>query len=430
MCANRSTQWKDVRCQAAPVRVPGLPKLIARAIPEESKGVAPRRIPLAAHVTVSRREVRVVFPRDDATTWGWSALKDPEYSPWYDWGIGNDGMDGPLSLRLTIGRSADSARKFSSLESLVGAGRASLCSPGMSSQCADGKVTASAQDGQVILVLRDSTAIARMFGLRPVKVSAWVNRPSEKRRYPTDSVMVEYVEPQIPVPGVATLADAKASQRRYQARISSIRRFIDLGGDSYSESWWIAVGDTARVSVKELRCQYDVCHAQNIPVADSLWRIDDTVVAGLRSNAESEDKEILILGSSVQIVGRKPGRNTVRIALPRLASDTEPSRDPPKRVLSREVTVTQPITRLELYPRVDSVRVNEVIELRLRAGDVLGQWHDNPPARVTVGEGDRKYITTVTKPLRVAFDKPGRHTIVAQFGARADTLSVRVVSAP
>ena len=125
-----------------------------------ARRVVPPRIPLAARVTVIRREVRVIFPRNEGTTWGWSGLADPQYSPWYDWGIANDGMDGPRSLRLMVGRTNDSARTFSSLDSLISSAKPSLRSPGMIGQCVDASMTASVQDKHVVLVLRDSAVIA------------------------------------------------------------------------------------------------------------------------------------------------------------------------------------------------------------------------------------------------------------------------------
>src|SRR5690348_15400199 len=90
-----------------------------------------RAAPAQTRVIVNRREVRVTFPRDTAHTWGWSERKDPGYYPFYIWSISVDGMDGPRSLSLHAGRRGDEARHFASLASLVAAGEASLCLPGM-----------------------------------------------------------------------------------------------------------------------------------------------------------------------------------------------------------------------------------------------------------------------------------------------------------
>jgi hypothetical protein len=428
-CVNRSTQWKDVRCQAAPVRVPGLPRLVARAAPMTARRVTPPRPRLNVRVTVSRREVRVVFPRDEGTTWGWSGLADPQYWPGYDWGMSTTGMDGPRSLRLMVGRTNGSARTFSSLDSLIAAGQPSFCSPGMMWQCVDSSMTASVEDRHVVLVLRDSAAIARLFGLRPEKVAVWAARPSEERRYPLDSASVQYIEPRIPVPDSAVLADARASQRTYTASISQITRGIASQDDPFPASLWVAVGDALPVSVQESRCEYDICMGERLRFGDSLWVLDDTSIAGLRGVARSS--HVLDFGSSsILLVGRRPGRTTLRIALPPQASDSAPSRSPPERLLARDVVVTRPLMRVELFPRPASQQVGETVRLRVRVIDDQGRAYENPPARVTVIGGKYPFTQVATSPVNVTLDSVGTRTVVASFGSLADTLTLRAVPAP
>jgi hypothetical protein len=426
-CVNRSTQWKDVRCQVAPVRVPGLPRLIARVTPA-TKRHTPATASLAVRVTVSRRTVRVVFPRDDSRVWGWSALVDPEYQPWYDWAISVDGMDGPRSLRLLVGRTNDSARRFSSLDSLVAAGRPSLCSPGMMGRCSHTSTSASVEDGHVVLMLQDSAAIARLFGMRPATVRVWASRPSAVPQLRMDSTTVEYVEPQLSPPNAAVEADARASRRQYEASVSTITRGI--ASDDYGDgtALWLPVGDSLPLSVKESHCHYDSCSANTLPLGDSLWTLADSSIAGLRAAGSS--RTYLLLGASMQLVGRRPGRTSLRITLPPLASDTAPSSSPPEHALTRDVVVTRPMRRIWFVPRPDSVRVGETIELRVRATDDQGRQYENPPARVMVSDGDQSYTTLATDPLRLSFASTGTRTIVARYGGLSDTLALRVVPVP
>jgi hypothetical protein len=427
-CVNRSTQWKDVRCQAAPVRVPGLPSLVGRVAQASPRRARPTS-PLVARVTASRREVRVAFPRDVGAAWGWSALIDPEYQPSYDWAISVNGMDGPRSLRLIVFRTNDSARRFSSLESLVAAGTASLCSPGMMSRCFAGNMSASVRDRHVELVLRDSAVIARLFGLRPATVGAWVSRPSDMPEFRMDSASVQYVDPRIPVPDAAVLADARTSQRRYEASISGIMRSIASEDDAYGKSLWLAVGDSVAVSVHETRCHYDSCLGSTLRIGDSLWTLDDTSIAGLRADVRSRI-DLGLDDGSVRLVGRRPGRTMLRIALPPQVSDTVPSSSPPERVLTREVVVTRAIRRIEFVPHPDSLRIDETIELRVRVIDDRGREYENPPAHVAVNDGNRSYVTSAMAPLHLGFESPGTRTIVVRFGALSDTLTLRVVRAP
>jgi hypothetical protein len=428
-CVNRSTQWKDVRCQVTPVRVPGLPRLVvgraAAAPPSPTAWTAA----LAVHVTVSRREVRAVFPRDDGSVWGWSALADPEYRPYYDWAVSVDGMDGPRSLRLFVGRSDDSARRFPSLERLVAAGVPTLCSPGMIGSCVRENTSALVEDRHVVLVLRDSAAIARLFGLRPATVEVWQSRPADTVRHQAARATVEYVAPQLAIPDAAALADGRASRRKYEASVSTIWRRIAGDDADYGTALWLAVGDSSTVSVQESSCHYDSCIGGNLPLGDSLWTVGDSSIAQLKA-VGSERAVLRAFGASMQLVGRRPGRTALRIVLPPLASDTAPSRSPPERVLTRDVVVTRPLRRIALVPYPDSMRVGEVVVLRVRATDDQGRHHENPPARVRVDGGGQSYVTIATDSIRLAFTSPGARTIVARFGALADTITIRVLPLP
>jgi alpha-tubulin suppressor-like RCC1 family protein len=421
-CINRSRQWKDVRCQVEPVRVPGLPRLTARVIEQEPSTATP-----PARVTVSRREVRVVFPPDDGKAWGWSALADPNYRPWYDWGISVDGMDGLRSLRLMAGRANDSARRFVSLDSLVAAGRLSLCSPTTIRGCSPRSAFASVVDGRVVLVLRDSVEIARLFGLRPLSVTAWTSRPPDGASARMDSTPVWYVAPQIAPVTAAVLADARASRRRYEASIRTISRTISTDhNEAARTALWLAVGDSSPLSVVEEDCIYDSCRAGIVALADSLWALGDSSVAGLRVAASS--RTILqMTGPSMQLVGRRPGRTRLDVTLPPLPSDTAPSRSPPQRALTRELVVTRPMTRIAFVPRPDSLRVGESIVLRVRGTDDQGRQYENVPARIMVNDGERGYTTSSADPVRLQFGSPGTRTIVSQYRALSDTLTVRVV---
>ena len=244
-----------------------------------------------------------------------------------------------------------------------------------------------------------------------------------------DSASVEYVEPRIPTPDSAVLADAKASQRRYTASISSITRGIASEADPFPSSLWVAVGDSLPVSVHESRCQYNSRIGGTLTLDDSLWVLDDTSLAGLRGIARSPD--VIVFGSpSIQLVGRRPGRTTLRITLPPQGSDSAPSRSPPERLLTRDIVVTRPLMRIELLPRPQSLHVDETIQLRVRAIDDQGRTYENPPARVTVHGSKQRYFQVATSPVNVRLDSVGTRTVVARFGSLADTLTLRIVPAP
>ena len=195
---------------------------------------------------------------------------------------------------------------------------------------------------------------------------------------------VQYVEPMIPAPDAAALADARAARRRDTVSISRIMRGISGDGDPVPGSLWIAMGDSLAVSVHESRCQYDSCIGETLTVGDSLWTLDDTSVASLR------------------VIAR----------------------------LTRDILVTRPLVRIALSPRPDGVPVGETIQLRVRAIDDQGHAYENAPARITVNGGRERYIHVGTSPIDLALDAAGTRTVVARVGSLADTLTLRVAPAP
>jgi hypothetical protein len=299
----------------------------------------------------------------------------------------------------------------------------------MIGSCVRENTTALVEDQHVVLVLRDSAAIARLFGLRPATVDVWQSRPADTVRHQAARATVEYVAPQLAIPDAAALADARASRRKYEARVSTISRRIAGDDAEYGTALWLAVGDSSTVAVQESSCHYDSCYGSNLTLDDSLWTVGDSSIARLKA-VGSERAILRALGASMQLIGRRPGRTVLRIVLPPLASDTAPSSSPPERVLTRNVVVTRPMRRIAFVPRPDSVRVGEAVVLRVRATDDQGRHYENPPARVTVDGDGQSYVTIATDSIRLDFRSPGARTIVARFGALADTITLRVLPLP
>ena len=288
-------------------------------------------------VTVSRREVRVVFPRDTTRGWGWSDRKDPEYYPVYEWGVMVEGMDGPRALVARVFRENDEARQFASLEGLVSSSRGDLCSPGMMWQCASSGVGATVDAGRVVLTFRDSAQIARLFGMRPAVVDAWQSRPGGEGRSSRDSIRVEYIEPQVPLPDSATRDDAARSRLRYEASISLVSRYINQGVGPLR----LRVGDSTAVYVSEMRCRHDVCTTGSTPL-DSGWTVTDTSVARLQLvPPDSTDGHTVFIfgGRPLYLKALRPGRTTLRVRGLHSGLDSAPSSEPPARELEREIIV-------------------------------------------------------------------------------------------
>lgn len=397
-------------------------QLPASAPPADAFGTASTR------VVVNAREVRVVFPRDTARAWGWSDRKELGYYPMYIWGVSVDGMDGPRILAARVGRDTNEARAFPSLERLVAAAVAQLCSPGMMWHCEPSPIRASVEDGHVVLTLRDSAQVARLFGMRAKSVDAWQRAPGEDGRISRDTAVVEYIAPQIPLPDDATRADAARSQRRYEASISNITRYI-AGGEEW-HPLWLEVGDSAIVAVTELHCHHDTCMSGSSTARDSGWTISDTRVARVQPVKLDSSDDIIVIysgGARQYVKALRPGRTMLRVRGLHSAADTAPSARRPERQLEREIIVTPPIRRIEIVPRRHTVRPREIFALRVRALDARGREIVRLPWRLEVLDGEYRSIQIGPKPQRFAFTAPGRVRIAAKLGAHVDTLTVTVL---
>jgi len=380
-------------------------------------------------VIVSRREVRVVFPRDTAHTWGWSERKDQAYSRSYVWAVLVDGMDGPRILWARLDDRTGEPRRFPSFERLVTAARAERCLPGMIAQCTDSGMRRAVERGRMVLTLRDSAQIARLFGMRPAFVQAWNRGPRDADQFSSDSVRVQYVAPDIPLPTAATWQDAARSRRRYEASISTIVRFLN-GGDPF-RPLWLEIGDSVKVSLAEMHCRNDVCSSGGYSALhDSGWTVLDTTIARLQPvhRDSSDDIERLLIGNASKYVkALHVGRTVLQVRGLHGPSDTAASSSPPAREIEREIIVTPPIERVEIVPRLDTVRALENFTLRVRVLDREGSEITGLPWQLEVLDGDSRGIRIGPEPLSLVFDAPGRTRIAARLGAHTDTLSVMVV---
>jgi hypothetical protein len=382
----------------------------------------------APRVTVSRQELRVVFPQDTATTWGWPERLEPRYHPGYVWSIFLDGVDGPRHLSISVGPNEPAARRFASLGSLVAAARSSFCPPDVIGSCPTHAASLSASDGHVVLSFRDSATIARVFMLRQntVTVSRWTPSGS----LPTqDTVRVEYIAPEIPVPNAATFAEAERARRAYNRSVRRIARYI-YGGPHPFGPLLLGLGDSAVADVGELHCFHDVCYGPEFE-GDISWSVDDTSMVRMRRvvrDSISPDSSITYIylrpDWSVMVHGRRLGRTTVRAVLGPSGSDTLPSRVPPARSLTREVHVIPRVVRLELSAPSRMVRAGEEVALRVRALDQAGRQVAVPVDLLFVGEMGMTAETDGR--VRHVFPNAGTATVIARFGGKADTLMLDV----
>lgn len=425
-CENRSAVWPDTRCQPTPVRVPGLPSLAPRITAEPLRPTIARapfgapNDPNAARVTVSRTLVRVEFAPDTSGFWGWSVRNDPGYRPMYTWSVLVGGMDGPQTLSLTVQRQEPGAAEFTTLDSLVKRGKASFC-PARPMRVTCIPVAASVERGRVILALKDSSVITRLFGLRPAAVSVRRERPDEAYSFLGDSVRVEYVAPEIPAPNADTREDARRSQRAFETSISVIVRTI-VGGTPEAGPLWLTIGDSATLRVDETWCHYDLCGSTTFNAA-TTWTIDDSSVVGLRSSVRTALDAFP--QTRAVVTARRLGRTTVRASLGPSPSDTMPSSRPPSRRVERAIQVSPPVGRVELASPADTLHSGESYHIGVRVFDLTGRLIRGAPVQGRLGT---EFASTAdsTGRLFFYFQSAGKQTIVATFGGKTDTLRLTV----
>jgi hypothetical protein len=279
-CVNRSADWKDERCRAAPARVNGLPVLASRAV-VSSAAAAPRPRP---RVAVNRRELRVAFPVDTTDVRGWPATPSSASPHGYWWQLSVSGMDGPKWIWFTVTRDSTS-REFASFADLLRAGRAELCQGGMVLVCNGATLRATRHRDTLVISLRDRREIHRLFALRPTFVRFSVQRPEDAYRAGDDSVRVDYVEPRVPQPTAATRVEWARARRRYEASVHSYYRSIASDHRSLLSrgELWLEAGDSVAVRIGELRCSHDTCLETRPAPRDSGWSVSDPTIARLQT---------------------------------------------------------------------------------------------------------------------------------------------------
>ena len=384
-------------------------------------------------VLVNSRELRVVFPRDTAGPWGWSAREEVGYAAAYAWTVLIDGMDGPHLLSLRSARMRPMAQSFASLESLVAAGRLTLCVGDMSGRCVTEGLSAYVADGRTTLALRTPAVIDRLFRLRQPTLVVWQHRPDVTTGYGGDTIPVEYVAPQIPEPNADAREEARLSRRAFEASVSVITRGIGGGHPGYGPIWLVR-GDSTVIGVGQSQCRYDFCGALSFD-GTTAWTVDDSSIVRLHEQQPQRHRgpggEIYFSSTSghgLVMTARRLGRTTVRVRLGPSASDTMPTSSHLPRALGRELNVTRPIGRVELLPPPDTIHAGEMAAFSVRAFDRARHVLPGAPVEARVVTESSVATAGTDGRLLLTFRSPGRHTVVATFGGKSDTLTVTVTS--
>lgn len=382
-----------------------------------------------ARVIATRDEVRIVYPADTAHAWGWAAPVTTGAAT-YAWGMMVDGVEGNRSVSLAVLRPEQYPLVFPSLQALVATARGLICPLGMVVTCADSGVSASVEDGRVTLRIDGRARVARLFGLRPAFVHVWRFTPGATLIGSTDSVRVEYLDPQIPPPGRSTLAAAERARRREEAAATTVSRsvvVVDAKGWQDGGELWMTVGDSLPLRFDETVCTYDSCVSGPMDLSDGGWSVDDSTVVGVRAAAGyAPGKTLVPWAARAYAVARRPGRTTVRVRGVHGRADRTPSSPPAPTELERVVVVTKPVARLEISPREGRAVVGDQRTVRIRAFDVDGAELTGFVPELRVEGGPNVQVFHYSPLLAVPFERVGTYTLTASFGGKTDVMTVTV----
>jgi hypothetical protein len=420
-----------------------LPKLGFAQTPSTANRPADER----PRVRVSGRELRIVFPRDTARHWGWSAPLQPGFTPRYSWRMEVDAIEGPRDLRFDVS-SVPLPRAFISLHDLLSAGRGHSCSYGMATTCGETRMTGTAEHGRPVLTLRDSALISRLFALRPMSVRVSLDRPGEQS-ITWDSVRIEYIAPSVRPLDSATRAAALRARRRESLERFNVRRWI-AGGGGIGEHMWLTVGDSAPLWLRESEARYDLISEGQRDLTDSGWVVLDPRIAQLKPSSDAAstrerhdsadgDGYVAVVSYGpprMYVKALRPGSTTIRVRGVHGRLDAALESEVSPGVLERDVVVVRPPHRLEITPRPETLRVGQYLEARVRVYDALGESTDRVPVDLVCmgcagsyydgGWLTRDYYDG-ERPSHLWSNEPGRMTVVARLNGLADTLSLVVV---
>ena len=231
-------------------------------------------------VLVSRRELRVVFPPESQAVWSWPETPGVDDSPTFFWYAAFHGIEGRVRLGVSL-HARDSVRTAPSLESIVRAAKVERCHLSRWLPCTERGVKAHVQGRSVVIALRDSALIARLFALRPDSVSIVSHVP----RYMGDTrrsvARIQYVEPRLPDLDSAGRAQVLEKQREYDGRELTLWR--TLSGGNEGDLLWLMVGDSAQLGIVEWQCRSDLCGHyvgfHGTPQDWGRWSVDDPTIA-------------------------------------------------------------------------------------------------------------------------------------------------------
>jgi len=299
-----------------------------------------------ARARVSARKATITFTPDTTHRWGWPVHDDPQAPSPYSWNATLSTVDGYRRIQLVVMPPTTSGRTFPSQTAAVAAGRLSVCDPmSIHVACTRTRVRAVVSDGRVTFVLRDHREIARLFGLRPptAYLEKWV--PESSPLTAPKIARIEYATPSIPAPTDTMRRRAEALVRHQDSTMITVERELRVNQMAVGlEPQHVPVGDSLDISAIEYQRTRYTTSWRETELPEGTWSADDSTVAWIRPRRADSTGRPWPSPGYVRIVGRQPGRTTIRVHELRGPADTIPNHIPFVRSLSLDVIV-EPLTR-------------------------------------------------------------------------------------
>src|SRR6185436_8214209 len=206
-------------------------------------------LPGDTQVLVSRDDIRITFPAETKTVWGWSAVDEQlnrqQNFVWYVEAPGTVGPKGIMARVYNWHRVPD--MKYSSLAEMLRSPERVLgvCGPGMILQCDRKHTSVRVRGRRVMITVKDSATVAELFGMLPDSVR--VKRDDD---YVGHLTAVRYVEPFVVPLDSQARARRGAEVREYEFSIRRLERAIAPGSRE------LMVGDSMFFHLEESKCKY------------------------------------------------------------------------------------------------------------------------------------------------------------------------------
>jgi len=170
----------------------------------------------------------------------------------FTWRMTVDGIDWMRTFDLTV--LVPESRRFPSLDSVVASHMPVVCARPAGWHCTSLRVdTAYVTQGRVVLRMRDSATVLRMFGDRPRAVRLTVELPGLAGRNSDEMVPVTYTPPDVPEPNADLIAEIQRTKATYGGPKHRVRQTV-VGARLRNDTLALTLGDTATLELRETRC--------------------------------------------------------------------------------------------------------------------------------------------------------------------------------